>query len=120
MCVCIIQNTTAGNFIPSVYENGARTTEIPFPPSLVFDCSYEIHILQHDDCSATFLDVMNSTIQNTTAGNCIPAVYENGARTTEIPFPPSLVFDCSYEIHIFQHENYVHFLGLCLYKVEIA
>ena len=66
--ICTIQNTTAGNFIPAVYENGARTIEIPFPPSLVFDCSYEIHILQHDDCSATFLDVMNSTIQNTTAG----------------------------------------------------
>ena len=54
------------------------------------------------------LDVTNSTTQNTTAGSFIPAVYENGARTTEIPFPPSLVFDCSYEIHIFQHESYGH------------
>lgn len=55
LMICTIQNTTAVNFLPSVYENGARATEIPFPPSFVFDSRYEIHIFQHDDFLELFL-----------------------------------------------------------------
>lgn len=35
-------------FVPDSYENGAIIIEIPFPLSLVFDSSYEIHIFLHE------------------------------------------------------------------------